>query len=160
MGSYSISKSLGEEDLNRLFSKWFVQFATIFRFTSFCCKGLYVTFEYCSFMFYACSLLTSYICSVKVMKYVWQSHHQAYTHCWCFLPVHQSDILLMWCNAADTRTWLMRAHLYHWNTGNSVTRLVLSCTQISALHWQKKWTQKDIQKMPLTVENKAQWFIN
>jgi len=70
VGSYSISKSLGEEDLNKLLSKRFVQYGTVFGFTSFCCKVLYVTFEYCSFMFYACSLLINYICSVKVMTYV------------------------------------------------------------------------------------------
>ena len=61
MGSYSISNSLEEEDLNKLFSKWFVQCGTIFRFTSFCSKDLYVTFEYCNFMFFACSLLINYI---------------------------------------------------------------------------------------------------
>jgi hypothetical protein len=60
-----------------------MQYGTKFRFMSFCCKDVYVTFEYCSFMFYACFLFI-YICSVKVMKSVWQSHHQACPHCWCF----------------------------------------------------------------------------
>jgi len=76
---------MGEEDLNKLFSKWFVRYGTI---TFFCCKDLYVTFEYCSFMFYACSLLINYICSFEVIKYEWQSHRKACVHCWCFVPVH------------------------------------------------------------------------
>jgi hypothetical protein len=59
-------KILGEEDLHKLFSKWLVQYGTKSRFTSFCCEDLYVTFEYCSFMFCACFLLINYICSVKV----------------------------------------------------------------------------------------------
>jgi hypothetical protein len=59
-------KILGEEDIYKLFSKWLVQYGTKSRFTSFCCKDLCVTFEYCIFMFCACFPLINYICSFKV----------------------------------------------------------------------------------------------
>jgi hypothetical protein len=40
-------------------------------------KDLYMTFEYCSFMFYACFLLNDSVCSGKAIKYVQQGTAQS-----------------------------------------------------------------------------------
>jgi hypothetical protein len=144
--SYTFFKPLGEENTNQPSSKLLVQNGTKGKFISFCCMDFYVTFEHCGFMFYACFLLNNSVCSVKAIKFVWrapltQTSWDAYT---AGIPSSMSLIrALEWQHTERDTTQLIvecnwHVHLKHYKMSqNSMTRQILSHTQISAFQSQQ-----------------------
>jgi hypothetical protein len=84
MSSFLLEITEGEKP--KPSSNGLAKYGTKGKFTSLCCKYLNVTPEYNSFTFHACFLLNNSVCSVKVIKYIWQgtaqSHYLRCIHSW------------------------------------------------------------------------------
>jgi hypothetical protein len=107
------------------------------RHTSFCCKDLYVTFWWCSFLFYVCFLFNKSVSPVKTIKYVRQDMAQSCylrrVSCWSsFVCVTSQCIRMvkhcMWHYIPDSRIWSM--HAKHYKTLHNTVQQILSHTQI------------------------------
>jgi hypothetical protein len=101
----------GRKNPNKPSLKWLLQYGTKGSLLPSAVRICVWLFEYCSFMLYACFLLNSSVCSIKVIKYIWQLHYMRCIHCrHSFICVR---MVKCWC---DITQQLLESGTFIWST--------------------------------------------